>query len=189
MDAFADHYFTRDRRHLLIGGFCEDGTVTKCKNMLSALSAVFCTSSTDCVMVDAWLSRQIVSMVPPEMKLLAATIQVPGCPLPCGGVFGDPHEIEGSANASLSFHHSMYAFALPGSVGVSLRCSQEDAVFLYKRARSLFSSGHANYHSLMDFSSDIARRSNEYLMISDGSGGSTGCLMLRGKNYSTSLWL
>jgi hypothetical protein len=189
LEAFAEHYFTRDGRHILAGGFCEDSAVSKCRDMLSSLSSVSCVSSLDCVVVDAWLSRQTVSMVPSEMKLLAATIQIPGCRFPCGGILGDPHEAGDSANASVVCSHGMYVFALPGSIGVALRCSREKASFLYGRARRLFSRGVADSGSLICFSSDVARLTREYLLVSDGSGGSTGCLFIRGRNNSSSLWL
>lgn len=186
---FSSSFVTADGFPLLVGGLCPSGEAAACISHLTQLNQLTLGDSRDCVVIDVQLSRLLQKAAPPGVRFVAASVLVPDANQLCGGVAGDLFREEQSADGAFSpLADGVCGFALPGAGAMLMVGDAAEAHRIYKFAAKTLvppltrSSIHLFLEQLPPFSGSL-------LFVTDGSGGSVGCMYTRSPQSDTLLWL
>lgn len=185
---FCAECVTADGFSVLVGGLCPPGRKNDCVSHLSLLKQLTLGQSRDCIVIDVQLSHLLHKAAPPDVRYMAASVLVPGATQLCGGVAGDLLCEESSADgAFIRLSEGVFGFALPGACAM-LMCGEETQCRqLYKAAAGLRPP--LNRTCIQSFLESLPAFSVQFLFVSDGSGGSAGCMYAHSSEGRTLLWL
>ena len=186
---FAGRYQTADGYPVLAGGLCAAGRAGECRRALSGINRLRFGSGRDCVVVDACLARLLKRAAPPGVRYLAASISVPGAPDLCGGVAGDIVCDEDSAEGALARLAGVYGFALPGAGAMLMTGARAEARRLYETALQALAPLPLTKGRIARFFERASGFPGQFLLVTDGSGGSCGCMGIRTADSSAIMWL
>lgn len=190
LEPFAGSFETADGFSVLAGGLCPVGTRAASLQALSALQQLSLGSSKDCVVIDARLSQMLRQSAPEHVRFLAASVYVPGAPELCGGIAGDIDCQESSADGDfVQLDEAVFGFALPGAGAILFAGAESDARRLHSIALRELDVLPLSRESICFFLEQAFAFSGQFLFVTDGSGGSTGCMALQSGSHRSILWL
>jgi hypothetical protein len=189
-ESFLAKYKTVDGYSVVVGGFCDQGGATICLESFKALSSVTFGISGDGVLIDAQLARLLRKHAPLELRIVAASIHIPGATEVCGGVIGDVFSEDTSAEGDfVELSDTIFGFALPGVAAAMMIGKKEDAIKLYEAAKRCFVEAPHTSSQINKFIALASDYSGQIIFVSDGTGGAVGCIYLQESNRSETLWV
>ena len=112
-------------------------------------------SSTDGLVIDVCLARLVRTLFP-GAAAAGASIYIPGAREPCGGVAGDPAELEHSAQDNVfTLTNGLVGFAFPGQFSVIGAFSQDEICTLLRETKAQFRGEKATRPQLEAFLKDL----------------------------------
>lgn len=187
---FAAGFETADGFPLLAGGLCPAGQQAFCLRHMFLLNRLSLGPSRDCMVIDVGLCQLLRQAAPPGIRFLAASVFVPGAPQLCGGVAGDILRCESSADGMFAvLSDNVSGFALPGACSMLIAGPEATARQLYRSAAHVFSRLPLCRTDIGAFLRGAAAFPCEFLFVSDGSGGSAGCMCTQTHGQQKALWL
>ena len=186
--AFVTRYQTADGYIAVIGVLCPEHLLCTCQKAFSQLEQYNLGASADCVMIDACLSRLLRLCAPPWVRFLGASIYVPHAAEPCGGVAGDLTFDEESATGTFTiFDSNIFGFAFPGAGAMILIGPERDARILFQQMKQELANQPVTRQKILHFLNTAIVFPGQILFVTDGSGGSAGCVFARGADAHSSL--
>lgn len=186
---FCAECVTADGFSVLVGGLCPPARKNDCVSHLALLKQLTLGQSRDCVVIDVQLSHLLHKVAPPDVRYMAASVLVPGATQLCGGVAGDLLCEESSADSAfVRLADGVFGFALPGACAM-LMCGEET------QCRQLYEAAAAallpplSRTCIQSFLDSLPAFAGQFLFVSDGSGGSAGCMYAYTSEDSTLFWL
>ena len=186
---FCAEFVTADGFPVLVGGLCPPARKNDCLSHMALLKQLALGQSRDCVVIDVQLSHLLHKVAPPDVRYMAASVLVPGATQLCGGVAGDLLCEESSADGAFArLAEGVFGFALPGA-GAMLMCGEE------AQCRQLYEAAAAallpplKRPRIQSFLESLPPFSGQFLFVTDGSGGSAGCMCTYSSEGLTPLWL
>lgn len=190
LEPFAGSFETADGFPMLVGGLCPPGQGEKSLCMLAALSSTAFGPYHDGLAIDVRLCRILRQIAPPGIRFLAASICVAQAASPCGGIAGDIFSEPQSSDGSFSWiADGIFGFALPGVGAALILGSELQSRRFYETAISFLNLSGLTKKRTEDFLKSVSVYPIQFLFVTDGSGGSTGCMCARSDERSVTLWL
>lgn len=190
LEPFAGRFQTADGYDILAGGLCPAGSRTTALQALSALEQCSLGPSRDCVVIDVCLSRILCRCAPENVRFLAASVFVPNAPELCGGVAGDIACEESSADGDFAkLAENVFGFALPGAGAMLFTGEEAEARRLHSLALTALRTLPLSQEHIDVFLGLALPCSGRFLFVTDGSGGSAGCMAAQSDGQCSVLWL
>lgn len=187
---FAACFETADGYSLLAGGLCPMCQQEACLRHLARLNHLSLGPSRDCVVIDVRLGQLLQQAAPPGVRFLAASVFVPCASQLCGGVAGDILSGETSADSLFSaLAEGVFGFALPGAGAMLMTGLEAESRRLYESAVHMLSRLPLTRGDICAFLKESEAFSGQFLFVSDGSGGSAGCMCTHSGGHREILWL
>lgn len=190
LEPFMGAFKTADGFPMLAGGLCHIGSREKCLQSLSKLNDTIFGSYRDGIAIDFRLGQILREAAPLNTRFLAANISIPNVAQLCGGVAGDILCQDDSASGTIiNLDNGVWGFALPGAGAALIIGSALEAKKLFETARTLLTSLPLTQRRILKFLELAGLSSEEFLFLTDGSGGSVGCMCIQSGKYRSTLWL
>ncbi len=187
---FAACFETADGYSLLAGGLCPMRQQKASLRHLARLNHLSLGPSRDCVVIDVRLGQLLQQAAPPGIRFLAASVFVPCTSQLCGGVAGDILRRETSADGMFStLAEGVFGFALPGAGAMLMTGLEAESRRLYESAVHMLSHLPLTHRDICAYLKESEAFSGQFLFVSDGSGGSTGCMCTHSCGRQEILWL
>lgn len=171
-----------------VGGLCERGTEEKCIGLLKEIESFELVPTADGVVLDAQLFRVLQESAPKEFRYAAMTVAVPWPVQPCGGIAGGLWEdVESAPGTLCRLDNRIWGFALPGACASIMLAEKATAAEIYDQAQKLYwPLQRDDIETLLTYMQTLE---GEFLFVSDGCGGSCGCLSTIVHGKRNSLWV
>lgn len=171
-----------------VGGICRKGSEGMCIEQLKSMENIEMLPTADGVLIDAQLSLALQQFASDELTYAAMTAAFPWPDQPCGGIAGRLWDRAESAPGTLcQFEDGLWGFALPGACACIMSVQASDAEKLYGLACELpLPLQREDIETYLAYVQEVG---GQFLFVSDGSGGSCGCLCVIANENRNSLWL
>ncbi|MCG8484032.1 MAG: hypothetical protein MJA31_12030 [Clostridia bacterium] len=167
-EAFVLKVYSSDGCPVIVGGFCPVGKTYEAEQAYLGISKFKLGLTKDNFLIDYTLAEAITDLSPKWIKLVGASISIPGVHKRTGGIIGDPFEKNQSAKGDIQeLDERLFLIALPGGPGVAYIGSYDFGNVLMNIIKKRNMEQNRMVQEVLKL---LNQNTKQYLVVVDGSG-------------------